>query len=72
MPMTVGKLKKLLNDLPDEMLVVIPSDDHSYSTVVWAAELQIRSEQYGDNLTEHYEEIPLRKGDEVITAVVIG
>jgi hypothetical protein len=31
--LTVGQLKKLLADVPDNLVVLTPSSDHSYTTV---------------------------------------
>jgi hypothetical protein len=54
--MNVGKLKKILADLPDNIEVVVPGSDHSYTKVwtaaktkaAWSKEYEVMSEYWGD------------------------
>jgi hypothetical protein len=56
--MTVGKLKELINDLPDNMPAIGIGTDHTYelisikiSTALFDSKEQVINEDHGENLT---------------------
>lgn len=50
---TVGQLKKLLQDVPDDTLVVVPASDHSYREVSASVTTAILDARY-DHLSEDF------------------
>lgn len=63
---TVGELRQLIKDLPDNMIIVAPGSDHSYNLtnvqVVKAAEIKYHNDKFTDGtrgisyMWEYYDE----------------
>lgn len=66
--MTVGQLRKFIKDIPEDTPVVVPGYDHSYDEAS-AYFTQGRKTPLG--IDEHYEEIPLEKGESVIDILLV-
>ncbi len=68
---TVGKLRALLKDLPDDMPVVEEASDHSYA--ISAARVEGAVVEEGDHLSEDYPSSqPLPEGAERIKVFLVG
>lgn len=66
--LTVGQLKKMIADLPDDMMVVSSGRDHNFRRVqAWV----VPARQTPISLDEHYEEIPLEDGEKVIQVLQV-
>lgn len=63
---TVGKLRKLIADLPDDAPVVVPGHDHSfYEPQSYLRTIVIEE---GETLTEDHDSVP----GERVKALVVG
>ena len=71
MQMTIGELKKLIKNKPDNVLIVVPAEDHSYR-YAYAAFEQVRFEDGGTHMSEDYIEIPMGPEDFVDMCLVIS
>lgn len=67
---TVGELKKLIADLPDDMKILVPSSDHSYYEAAVVVDEATYSKKY-HHWSEHWEDIPLDKGDVKVDVLIV-
>lgn len=65
--LTVGELKKKLEKLPDDMVVLTGSRDHSYRSVNAGEEIAL----YKDCYWGEYGDEPLERGEEIVKVLVI-
>jgi hypothetical protein len=66
---TVAELRHYLRNLPDDALIMVPGEDHSFKCVFPGLTTAVHAKEQ-DYFFEHYEEIPLQE-DEVVIDVVV-
>lgn len=67
---TVGELKALIEDLPDDMKILVPSSDHSY----YVGKIVVGEATYNkkyDCWCEFYDDIPLQKHEERVDVLIV-
>lgn len=69
--LTVGELRKLIENKPENALVLVPADDHSYRHAHASFE-PVRFEDGGSHFSEEYVEIPLGPDDFVDNCLIIS
>jgi hypothetical protein len=67
---TVGELRELIKNLPDNMPIVVPSEDHSYR-YAYASVNEVWFEDGGDHMSEYFPSVPLDKDDFIDNCLVI-
>jgi hypothetical protein len=66
--MTLGELRDLIKDLPDDVLVVVPYFDHSFKEAHAVSETVVQGSGY---LSEFWDDQYLQKEEVKIKALVI-
>ena len=72
MKMTVKQLRSMLNELPDDMVILKPSRDHSYTELYGCGvEYVTYSEKYR-HWAEYWSDDSMREDEEKRSAFVVG
>lgn len=69
--MTVKQLRDLLQHLPDDAYVLVPSHDHSYRRADVAVGPVVLAPRHVTRFSEYHPSVELREGETVVQALVV-